>query len=434
MTTFDRFDPFERRIGAAMDDIAGTRPLDYLDDVFRQIARTAQRPRWSFPERWLNVDTMLTRPVLPGRRVPFRSLLVLVALAAMLMTAAFYFGSQKRLPPPYGPAANGQIVFGMDNDLYVVEGLGGQPRLLLGGEGVQGGVVHSPDGQLVAYDNVVNGADHIWVVDRDGTNPRQVMDRAYTGISFGWSPDSRLMAATTAAAGPHELWIAPADGSGATLLELGPLSPWDAQWDPLRPGILLVRAEDTTTKVVDLYFVDLQGTVLSKLGLTGQMLYGSEWEFAGVAFSPDGQTIAYNAVEKDIPGFEHFRAHLVNRDGTNDRPVVLPTSFDSPYSQAWSVFSPDGKLIAMESWVTNTTNGSAVNQIAIAPADGSAPARWIGPSLPGRTLVKTWAPDGTTLLMHVNDADDVYAIDPISGDYELLPWKSDFPDWQRVAR
>jgi Tol biopolymer transport system component len=433
MTTFDRFDPFERRIGAAMDDIAGTRALDYLDDVFRRTARTSQRPRWSFPERWFNVDTTLARPVVAGRRVPFRSLLLLVVLAALLAAAGVYFGSQRQLPAPYGPAGNGHIVFSLESDLYIVDSITGQPRLLLAAEGRQGGAVYSPDGSVIAYDNVVSGADHIWVVNRDGTNPRRVMDKPYTGISFAWSPDSKLMAATTNADGPHELWLAPADGSGATLLDLGPLFPWDAQWDPLRPNVLLVRAEDVRTKVVDLYFVDLQGTVLSKLGVSGQMLYGAEYEFAGLAISPDGQTIAYNAVEPDVPGFEHFRAHLVNRDGTNDREVVLPAPIQSPYSKAWPVFSPDGEFIAMESWVTQP-DGSAVNQIALARTDGTAPTRLVGPSIPGVSMVKTWAPDGTTLLMHANGIDDVYAIDPVTGTHELLPWKSDFPNWQRVAK
>ena len=433
MTTFDRFDPFERRIGAAMDDIAGTRPLDFLDDVFRQTARTAQRPRWSFPERWFNVDTTFARPVLPGRRVPFRMLLLLVVLAAMLASAAVYFGSQNQLPAPYGPANNGQIVFGLNSDLYVVDGLTGQPRVLLAAEGAQGGVVHSPDGTVIAYDNVVNGTDHIWVVNRDGTNPRQVMDRAFTGISFGWSPDSKYMAATTNAAGSNELWIAPADGSGATLLDLGPLTPWDAQWDPLRPNVLLVRAEDTRTKTVDLYFVDMQGTVLAELDLTGQMIYGPEYEFAGMAISPDGQTIAYNSVQNEgSTGKQHFWAYLVDRDGKNNRLVRLPDNPPALYSQAWSIFSPDGEWIAMESWVTQPDD-SAINQIALARTDGTVPTRWVGPSLPGVSLVKTWAPDGTKILMHVNAVDDHYAIDPTTGTYELLPWKGDFPDWQRVA-
>lgn len=433
MTALDRFDPFERRIGDAIDEIAAARVPDYLDDILRLTARSSQRPLWTFLERWLPVDSTLARPMLFGRSVPTRTIIVLVAALALIAATAFYVGTQKRLPPPYGPAANGQIVFGIDGDLYVVGDLTGQPRLLLAAEGRQGGVSHSPDGQLIAYDNVVSGVDHIWVANRDGTNPRQVMDRSYSGISFSWSPDSKYVAATTNTTGSNELWISPVDGSGGRLLDLGSLRPWDAQWDPIRPDVLLVRAEDKQTKIVDLYFVDLQGTVLSKLGLQGAMLYGPEYEFAGMAISPDGQTIAYNVVERDIPGFDRFRAHLINRDGTNEREVAVPQTFDSPYSQAWSIFSPDGKWIAMESWVTDTEDFSAVNQIAVAPVDGSAPARWVGPSLPGRSLVKTWAPDGSKVLMHVNDADDVYAIDPVTGAYQLLPWKSDFPDWQRVA-
>ena len=34
----------------------------------------------------------------------------------------------------------------------------------------------------------------------------------------------------------------------------------------------------------------------SEYGLPGDMLYGADWELAGLAFSPDGRTIAYNVV------------------------------------------------------------------------------------------------------------------------------------------
>ena len=431
MTTFDRFDPFERRIGAAMDDIAGTRPLDYLDDVFRQTARTAQRPRWSFPERWFNVDTTFARPVLPGRRVPYRSLIALAVLAALLATAAFYIGSQKRLPPPYGPADNGQIVFAMDGNVFAIDSLTAMPRLLIDDlDGRLGGPANSPDGQLIAYDHVKSGADHIWVAEADGTNPRQVLDRAFDGRSFAWGPDSRSMAIVTHATRP-ELWIASTDGAAARLVELGDLYPWDATWDPQRAGVLLVRAEHKVTGEVDLFFVNLDGTVLEKLDLRGRMLNGPEYEFSGLAISPDGETIAYNAVEVHEAPVNRFRTHVINRDGTNDRPVPAP--LESGYSQAWAIFSPDGKWIAMESWVSQP-DGSAVNQVALAPADGSGVARWIGPKVPGQTIIKSWSPDGTKVLVCVCDMNEVYAVDPISGSTERLPWVSDLPDWQRVVR
>src|SRR5262245_41024323 len=58
MTTIDRFDPFERRISEAINEIAAERRPDYLDSVFQVTARSRQRPRWAFPERWLNVNRL----------------------------------------------------------------------------------------------------------------------------------------------------------------------------------------------------------------------------------------------------------------------------------------------------------------------------------------------------------------------------------------
>ena len=110
MTAFDRFDPFEQRITAAIDEIAALRRPDYLDDVLRQTARSSQRPRWTFPGRWLPImDTTLTGP---GWRSSPRPLLLL-ALVALLVAAGLAIvvvGSQVRVPAPFGPAANGALV------------------------------------------------------------------------------------------------------------------------------------------------------------------------------------------------------------------------------------------------------------------------------------------------------------------------------------
>ncbi|MEO8462025.1 MAG: hypothetical protein ABI555_02340 [Chloroflexota bacterium] len=59
MTAFDHFDPFERRITEAIDEIAEARRPEYLDAVLQRTARTAQRPRWLFPERWMHVNRKL---------------------------------------------------------------------------------------------------------------------------------------------------------------------------------------------------------------------------------------------------------------------------------------------------------------------------------------------------------------------------------------
>lgn len=431
MTAFDRFDPFERRIGEALEGIAPLRPLDYLDDVFRQTARTSQRPRWSFPERWLNVDTTLPRPFV-GRNIPIRQLIVLALLVALVASAvAFYAGSFRRLPPPLGIAGNGQIIYGIEGDLYVRDTLTGASRLLLGGPSDQGGVVSSPDGQLIAYDNVVDGVDHAWVANVDGSNPRQVLDQPFDGLTFQWSYDSRSAVAITGAESVHRLWIAPANGSGAREITFEDFWPYEATWDPTRPGVLLVKTSHKQNGDVDLQYVDSEsGAILSTIVMTGSNLYGPGYEFSGLTFSPDGQTIAYNMVGEEAAG-AHFWARVMNRDGSNDTVVPLPAGIPALYSQAWPVFSPDGKWIALESWVGQP--GSGTRQLAVAPADLSSPARRIGPSIVEHGVVKIWSPDGTRVLIHADGIDDIYLVDPVTGDYDLMPWKSDFPNWQRVA-
>ncbi len=96
MTAFDRFDPFERRISDAIEEIAAARPPDYLTDVYRQTARTSQRPRWTFPERWLPVDAVSSVALVRSR--PGRMALVLITLAALIVVGLALVGISPPVP------------------------------------------------------------------------------------------------------------------------------------------------------------------------------------------------------------------------------------------------------------------------------------------------------------------------------------------------
>ena len=438
MTAVDRFDPFERRVANAVDEIAAARLPDYLDDILTISARSPQRPRWTFPERWIPVDLSLPRPPL-ARRLPIRPLVALLLVAALVAaTIALYAGAQRRLPPPFGPAANGQLVFSLGGDLYARDSLVGQPRLILGMPGDQAGAIVSPDGQLIVYDEYAgtagraSGANpHEWVANIDGSHPRQILAEEYTFLALAWAPDSRSVLIATAPHGAPELWIAPADGSGARQVTFDTIRVLDGTWDPLTPGGLLIRGEDKQTHVVDLYLVDAAGAIVRSLGLTGRSLNGPQFEFSGAAFSPDGKLIAYNQIEAREAPVNRFRVHVVARDGTGDRAIPAPLA--SGYSQAWPSFSPDGASILMDTWETKA-DGAVIHQLAIAPSNGSATARRIGPIVDSSNQVKTWSPDGTRILQCMCDRDELYSIDPFGGGFEKLPWQGDLPGWQRLAR
>jgi Tol biopolymer transport system component len=431
MTAFDRLEAMDSRIVGALDEIAAPSRPDYLDDIFRVTARTRQRPRWAFLERWLPMDTALTRRA-GFRRVSLRPIVVvaILALLAIAAVAALTVGSRNRAAPPFGPAANGSLIYGYGGDLYVRDSLTGEPRLLIGGPGRQFGVIYSLDGQLIAYENVIDDVDKVSVAGADGSNPRIILDEPFTGGAASWSPDGRAMAVTTTKSnGRSALWIAATDGSGAREVTVDGVEVIDALYNPANDGTLLVRGSDGSK--VDLYLIDLAGHVVRNYNLPGEMAYGAYWELSGLAFSVDGRTIAHNSVEPVTDG-ARFRTYLVDVDGSNPRLLPEPAGTGSDYSQAWPLFSPDGRWVALETWV-GTPGGDSINQLGIAPADGSAPPRLVGPTLPRQSVVKSWAPDSTHVLFASRDAHQLFEAEPQTGRYSGLSWTSELPDWQRRA-
>ena len=90
---------------------------DYVDDLLTRTARSRQRSAWRFPERWLPMDLTARAPTITGRQVPLRLIgLVALVVLALAVGAALFVGSQRRLPAPFGPAANGLIVYAAPTD------------------------------------------------------------------------------------------------------------------------------------------------------------------------------------------------------------------------------------------------------------------------------------------------------------------------------
>lgn len=435
MTTFGRFDPFERRITEAIDEIAAARPPDYLTDILRQTARKSQRPRWTFPERWISVDTALSRPGL-ARSLPVRPLLILALIALLALAAAAYIGSRRHVPLPFGPADNGALAYTQAGDIYVRDGVTGVSHVLVSTPGADAFPFFSPDGTMVGFSTTSDtGGEYLKVANADGTNVRQLLPDPIISAGAAWRPDSHAMAVDTTVLGLHKLLIVPVDGSAVTEIDLGSLEPMSVAWRPPSGDALLFRAENKFGEM-DLYTVKADGTGLHALNLPGKTVFGSEYTLSGGTFSPDGGTIAYNSIELDgVALVTHFRVGLILPDGTR---ATMPGPDDPRIQEAWPAFSPDGKWILVHRWVFKSDSALATPEgwLAIMPADGSAPTRDIGPRIPGGEdsgLSKIWSPDGSRILMRAGNTLQVFSIDPISGEYDQLPWTTELPDWQRVS-
>ena len=438
MTEIDRFDPFAGRVSAALEEIApATRPA-YLDDVLATTAGTRQRPRWTFITRWLPMDTAITQPVRLARS-PMRMFLVLALLVILALAAAIaWVGTQTRVPPPFGPADNGILVYSHSGDLWTRGTLTTGEHLLYAADGEQTNPSFSPDGRWLAFVTSLGDGDHFSVMRADGTAARDIAVIPPTGnAQAAWRPDSRAVGLIYNVNLIPHLFIVSLDGTPTVDIAIPGVWPLDLAWRPPDGHELVVRAQ-TPDGDTDLYLLNADGTNIRPLHLPIQSSdFGNVYTNSGANWSPDGSTIAYNAVVPDPSGTgQVFRVHLVNPDGSNDRelPGPPPDPQGRPVHENWPQYSPDGRWILVHRWHLNNVPDPQ-GWLAVMPADGSAPARDIGPKIPGGNdtgLIKLWSPDGSTILMRTQNTTTAYSIDPFTGQTATLDWTSELPDWQRV--
>jgi Tol biopolymer transport system component len=437
MTAFDQFDLVDARIAGAIDDLAAASRPDYIDDVLKVTAARRQRPRWTFLERLLPMDTAIRRPI-GLRRVPVRPLVVLLLLLLVATAAAIFVGSRSRVPAPFGPAANGQLLYVANGDIYVRDSLNATGRPIVALADVQGFPSWSPDGRWFSYITTTAGADHIMVAAADGSAPRQVATIPANGsATAAWRPDSAAMAFVYDIDGVPRLTIEFVDGSPTLQVDLGDLTPTEVSWRPPDGSELLVRIIGRGS-AVDYVTVRPDGTDLHAFSLPSLLLSGTEWGVnSGAAWAPDGSRIAYNRVVESGGGpvSGTFRVHQIYADGSGD--VALPAPTELRVQEAWPSFSPDGRWILTNRWTWTTGDTAGLAWLAVMPADGSAPARDIGPKVSGDPEIspaKSWSPDGTRVLLYSSAEGKGYSIDPASGTVDELDWTTALPDWQRTVR
>ena len=85
------------------------------------------------------------------------------------------------------------IVFELLGDLFTVDARGGPARALTTGMAFDSQPVFSPDGHDIAFVSDRSGAENVWIIAADGSNPRKVTTREDNSVfaSPAWSADGR---------------------------------------------------------------------------------------------------------------------------------------------------------------------------------------------------------------------------------------------------
>jgi TolB protein len=217
--------------------------------------------------------------------------------------------------------------------VYVMNADGSNPHRLTSGLGWQGPLSWSPDGESIAS---ARGGD-IWVMDADGSNPRNLTNYGAGDQEPAWSPDGQTIAFSSNRAGrvagqayATDIFVMNADGSDPRNLTDSAAYDTAPAWSP--DGSHIAFQSDRDANWPEIYVMAADGS--NPRNLTNHESYDGN-----PAWSPDGSTIAF---DRDQDGNREI--YLMAADGSNVRRLTDREGMDG-----LPTWSPDGRYIAFQS-------------------------------------------------------------------------------------
>jgi dipeptidyl aminopeptidase/acylaminoacyl peptidase len=306
----------------------------------------------------------------------------------------------------------------------------------------------SPDGQWVAY--VVGATNaredksssHIWMVNIDGSNDRQITFSNESESSPRWSPDGKYISFTSSRPGKtrgNQVWLLDRNGGEAMQLTEIKGRLQGHEWSPDSKRLALVIGDPDPESdpapspqpgatprvpkpiVIDRYRFkqDGQGYLL-----TGRHTYiyifdiatkklerltKSKWDEGSPAWSPDGTRIAFMSNHGEDPDREPAAQLYVAeaKPGATEKQLTPDTTRASRARPEWS---PDSRWIAFLEGDEKKYGAYNMDHLALVPSDGSsAPVRFKATEDLDRGVSSPrFTPDGKAIRFLVTDDRSVY--------------------------
>ena len=294
------------------------------------------------------------------------------------------------------PGKNGQLVFqrpiGQQVDLFTVRPNGVALRRLTRTGTWEEKAEWSPDGRRLAFARSGRSGSptEIWTMSSSGRQRRALTSFGSTSDAPTWSPDGRI--------------------AYFTLRDFPPPSSED---DPPPPA--------------EIYSMTQDGGDQQRLTDDTEIQTDPQW-------SPDGSRIAYIQF-CPVPGESgvfDLALHVMNRDGTDPRPLLGCSARRDIVTASWS---PDGRRLVFEVATprpSGRTAGSRQSDIAVINADGTGLRR-----LTRTAAFEThpvWSPDGRRIAFTSDRHARRGRLEPLGPAFELYTMRSDGRDVRRITR
>lgn len=353
------------------------------------------------------------------------------------------------------------LTFALLGDIYTMPIAGGSPVRIAEGLAWEVQPRFSPDGKRIAFTSDRGGGDNIWIMNRDGSDKRQVTKEEFRLLNQpSWSPDGRYVVAkkhftTGRSLGTGEIWIYHVSGGGGVQLvkkpsekhqkELGePIYAPDGKsvyyTRNITPGGTFIYAQDSNSDLFNIEKYDLEtGEVTTAVsGLGGSVRPNP---------SPDGKKIAF--VRREMT-----RSKLYVKDLESGVERKVYDDLDQDVQETWAVtgvypnmdWTPDSREIIF--WAGGkirrvAADGSASSVIPFQVSDTRGVANAPHPTIPVApdsftTKMPRFAavsPDGRTVVFE--SLGKLYSKTMSGGTAKRLTSGSErelFPSWSRDGR
>ncbi|MBZ5533877.1 MAG: S9 family peptidase [Acidobacteriia bacterium] len=246
----------------------------------------------------------------------------------------------------------------------------------------------SPDGRQIAFISNISGRNNIWVVPAEGGWPTQltVSNQRQSGLS--WSPKGRWIAYISDTDG-NEQWdiflVSPSNGQVVNLTGTPETSERDLAWSPDGERLAYgVRPKDSPSREIDV--MEIASRKVTHITRNTP----KDRSNVVAAWSRDGKWLVFtqgDAADKDS---NIFLANAATGQATNLTPHQGEQNFVA------SDISPDGKTVLLTSNAANGYNNAALLDVATKKITWLTQGKW-------ETSSGKFFPDGKRLTWTTNE-------------------------------
>ena len=251
-----------------------------------------------------------------------------------------------------------EIVFDLLGDLYTIPMSGGDAKAIASGIAWDMQPRYSPNGRWIAFTSDRSGGDNIWIMNRDGSDPKQVSKETFRLLTQpAWSPDSESLVArkhftSERSLGAGEMWLYHRIGGDGLQMTKKRTDQKDTGEPAFSPdGRYLYFSDDVTPGAIFEYNKDPNGQiyVIQRLDReTGEIERYVTGPGGSIrpAPSPDGKSLAFIRRVR-------YKSTLFVRDLESGRETPLYDGLDRDMQETWAVhgvypsiaWTPDSKSL-----------------------------------------------------------------------------------------